>query len=99
MFLFPWFLEKAQVKPDVEFRYIDRVYSTMNGFYYIRLLDDVTDHHAMDESGAFARAGFLSRGISNFLPKPFCRRAPLLGLFPPCLASFRRCDNARFEIE
>lgn len=48
MFLFPWFLEQAHGAPDQAFLR-ERVYSTLNGFYFIRLLDDVTDHHAMNE--------------------------------------------------
>lgn len=58
MFLFPWFLEKAQVKSDTAFLN-DRVYSTINGFYYIRLLDDVTDRHAMNELGLLPALGFF----------------------------------------
>lgn len=58
MFLFPWFLEKTQVKTDAAFLN-DRVYSTINGFYYIRLLDDVTDHHAMDEVALLPALGFF----------------------------------------
>lgn len=58
MFLFPRFLEKAQVKPDNPFMY-DRVYSTMNGFYYIRLLDDVTDHHDPDKVALLPALGFF----------------------------------------
>jgi hypothetical protein len=49
MLLLPWWLEKTlQSKPDPSFQ-ADLVYSTVNGYYYIRLIDNLMDGHATVE--------------------------------------------------
>ena len=47
--LLPWWLEKdIRGQPDVSFQ-SELVYSTINGYYYIRLIDNLMDGHATVE--------------------------------------------------
>lgn len=47
--LLPWWLEKTLAgSPDIAFQ-ADLVYSTINGYYYIRLIDNLMDGHATVE--------------------------------------------------
>ncbi|MBC8235280.1 hypothetical protein H8E77_37520 [bacterium] len=49
MLLLPWWLEKTyHQNPDAAFQ-SDLVYSTMNGYFYIRLMDNLMDGHATVE--------------------------------------------------
>ena len=49
MLLFPWWLEKTlHHNPDTAFQ-TDLVYSTVNGYFYIRLIDNLMDGHASVE--------------------------------------------------
>jgi hypothetical protein len=51
LLLLPWWLEQTiRPQPDVAFQ-ADLVFSTVNGYYYIRLLDNVMDGHPVT-SGA-----------------------------------------------
>ena len=46
MFWFPWFLERALTQTPHPALQADLVDSTVNGYYYIRLIDNLADHHA-----------------------------------------------------
>jgi hypothetical protein len=70
MFLFPWFLEKSQGNTDTVFMR-ERVFSTLNGFYYIRLLDDITDHHALSEVSLLPALGFFHTQFQSPYQKYF----------------------------
>lgn len=70
MFLFPWFLEKSRGNPDTAFMR-ERVFSTLNGFYYIRLLDDVTDHHAPGQVSLLPALGFFHTQFQSPYQKYF----------------------------
>src|SRR6185369_11102253 len=55
----PWWLEKTlRPQPVLTFQ-ADLVYSSMNGYYYIRLLDNVMDGHATVEHRLLPAAGFF----------------------------------------
>jgi hypothetical protein len=59
MFLFPWFLGSTlTARPDAAFQ-TDVVYSTASGYYYIRLIDNLTDGHATSELQLLPAAGFF----------------------------------------
>jgi hypothetical protein len=59
MLLFPWWLEKTlQQSPDRDFQ-TDLVYSTINGYYHIRLIDNLMDGHATVELGLLPALGFF----------------------------------------
>jgi hypothetical protein len=49
MLLLPWWAEKALHDPPNSDRQADLVYSTINGYYAIRLIDNVMDAHATVE--------------------------------------------------
>ena len=57
--LLPWWLGKTlEKKPDLRF-HSDLVYSTVNGYYYVRLVDNVMDGHAADERELLPAAAFF----------------------------------------
>ena len=59
MLLFPWWLEKTlHQNPDTAFQ-ADLVYSTINGYYYIRLIDNLMDDHATVELKLLPALGFF----------------------------------------
>lgn len=59
MFLFPWYLEKTlDPNPDPSFQ-SDLVYSTINGYYFIRLIDNLTDGHGQVERKLVPALGFF----------------------------------------
>lgn len=45
MLLIPWWAAGGDARADLEF-HADVVYSTMNGYYYIRMIDDLVDRRA-----------------------------------------------------
>jgi hypothetical protein len=48
MLLIPWWVEKTLQDPDASFQ-TDLLYSTVNGYYYIRLIDNLMDGNATVE--------------------------------------------------
>jgi hypothetical protein len=54
----PWWLEKTLHPPKLAFQ-ADIVYSSVNGYYYVRLLDNVMDGHATVERSLLPAAGFF----------------------------------------
>jgi hypothetical protein len=59
MLLLPWWMaESAGRKLDREF-HSDVVYSTLNGYYYIRLLDNLMDGHGSTELALLPAAAFF----------------------------------------
>jgi hypothetical protein len=57
--LLPWWLEKTlRPAPDLAFQ-SDLVRSTINGYYYIRLIDNLMDGHATVELGLLPVLGFF----------------------------------------
>lgn len=59
LLLFPWWLEKTlRPQPDLAF-HADLVYSTMNGYYYFRLLDNLMDGHGSQEIKILPAASFF----------------------------------------
>jgi hypothetical protein len=59
MLLFPWWLEKAiHDNPDLVF-HGDLVHSTVSGYYYVRLVDNLMDGHATVELHLLPVLGFF----------------------------------------
>jgi hypothetical protein len=59
MLLLPWWLEKTIHRvPDPAFQ-ADLVYSTINGYYHIRLIDNLMDGHATMEREILPSLGFF----------------------------------------
>lgn len=59
MFWFPWFLERALTQTPHPNLQADLVDSTVNGYYYIRLIDNLADHHATVEMELLPTLGFF----------------------------------------
>ena len=55
----PWWLEKTLHSDPPSTLQADLIYSTMNGYYYIRLLDNVMDGNATVERKLLPAAGFF----------------------------------------
>lgn len=73
MFLLPWWLEKrVRPSPDVAFHEL-LVESTVNAYYFVRIIDNVMDEGAQDERRLIPLLGILH---ANFM-RPYTR------LFPP----------------
>jgi hypothetical protein len=59
MLLLPWWLESGlRPAPDLAFQ-ADLVYSTLNGYLFIRMIDNVMDGHATVEPGLLPALGFF----------------------------------------
>ncbi|MGB8700464.1 MAG: hypothetical protein WCD18_13700, partial [Thermosynechococcaceae cyanobacterium] len=59
MFLLPWWVEKTlQADPNVPFQ-TDLAYSTANGYYYIRMIDNLMDGDADAELGLLPALNFF----------------------------------------
>ena len=55
----PWWAAKSlTAEPDLKFL-ADVIYSTVNGYYYIRLLDNLMDHHGTIESNILPGTAFF----------------------------------------
>jgi len=68
--LLPWWLEKTlHPCPDAAFQ-LDLVRSTINGYYYIRLIDNLMDGHATVELKLLP-ASFLLYAIPDGIPTSF----------------------------
>jgi len=56
--LLPWWLEETNQPPDPAWQ-TDLIYSTINGYYYIRLLDNAMDNPAAIETKLLPAAAFF----------------------------------------
>ena len=72
MFIFPWVLERLlQGVPDLELQF-DLVYSTISGYYWIRLIDNITDHQSTNEMELLPSVGFFQAEFQ----RPYQSRFP-----------------------
>lgn len=79
--LAPWLLERRLTpSPDVSFQ-SDLVYSTINGHYFIRLLDDVFDSRGKDGSRILPAASFFYLHFHEFYRTCFPGEHPFWDLF------------------
>ena len=84
MLLLPrWFAAAEGVMPDSAFR-TDLVFSTVCGYYYIRLIDNVMDKETTDEKKLLPAAGTLYLGFTSFYAKHFRADHPFWGDFEAC---------------
>jgi hypothetical protein len=76
LFLLPWWLgEMLDPDPDPGFRR-DLVYSTVNGYYFIRLLDDVMDADAAADAALLPCAAFFHSRFQAPYQRHFDARHP-----------------------
>jgi hypothetical protein len=81
MLLLPWWLEQAfHEMPDRAFQ-ADLIYSTINGYYFIRLLDNVMDDHATVEHTLLPAAGFFHTQFQSQYQRYFPYSHPFWKLF------------------
>jgi hypothetical protein len=59
MLLLPWWMEQTiHARPDVDFQ-ADLIYSSINGYYFIRMIDNVMDGHGTVEHKLLPMLGFF----------------------------------------
>ena len=80
MFWFPRFLEKS-LNPDSSPLQPDLVYSTINGYYYIRLIDNLMDRHATTELEILPALGFFHTQFQSPYQKYFPYHHPFWDFF------------------
>lgn len=81
MLLVPWWLEKTlHASPDTAFQ-ADLVYSTINGYYYIRLIDNLMDGHATVELELLPALGFFHTQFQAAYRRYFDHRHPFWEFF------------------
>lgn len=84
MLLLPrWFATVKGVMPDTEFQ-TDLVHSTVCGYYYIRLIDNVMDKKTTDEKKLLPAVGILYFGFISFYTKYFRFDHPFWRNFEEC---------------
>ncbi len=81
MFWFPWFLEKSFTKTPIPALQADLVESTVNGYYYIRLIDNLTDHHATVELELLPALGIFHTQFQQPYQKYFDHAHPFWEFF------------------
>lgn len=81
MFWFPWFLEKMLNSDFTSPLQPDLVYSTINGYYYIRLIDNLSDHHATVELEILPSLGFFHTQFQMPYQKYFVHDHPFWDFF------------------
>ncbi len=81
MFLFPWYLEKhihSERDPSLQF---DLVYSTINGYYWIRLIDNLIDGQSTNEMELLPALGFFHTEFQRTYQKHFPAEHPFWNYF------------------
>ncbi len=77
----PWWLEKTlHPSPDAVFQ-SELVYSTINGYYYIRLLDNIMDGHRTNEVQLLPAAGFFHAQFQRAYQRYFEDQHPFWDFF------------------
>lgn len=105
--LLPWWLEKTMVDmPDSDLQ-ANLVYSTINGYYYIRLIDNLMDNHATTELKLLPALGFFHTQFQTVYYGYFEAGHPFWDLFKTVWfqsgeaamkdASLAELDKAQFE--
>ena len=81
MLLLPWWLEGTlQPRPDPAFQ-ADLVYSTLNGYLFIRLIDNVMDGHATVEPRLLPALGFFHTQFQAPYQRHFQAEHPFWAFF------------------
>jgi hypothetical protein len=79
--LLPWWLEKSiQTEPDLAFQ-ADLVYSTINGYYAIRLMDNLMDGHATVELKLLPALSFFQTQFQRPYQRYFSGDHPFWDVF------------------
>jgi hypothetical protein len=81
MLLFPWWAEKALHDPPDADRQTDLVYSTINGYYAIRLIDNLMDGHGTIELELLPTLHVFSAEFQSIYHDDFARDHAFRELF------------------
>jgi hypothetical protein len=65
VFLLPWYAESSLHPEPNEIFQSDLVYSTLNGYYYIRLIDNLMDGHDTEDLSVLPILNFFSTNFQN----------------------------------
>jgi hypothetical protein len=81
MLLLPWWLESTlRSRPDPAFQE-DLVFSTINGYLFIRLIDNVMDGHATVEPRLLPALGLFHTQFQTPYQRYFCHEHPFWAFF------------------
>jgi hypothetical protein len=79
--LFPWFLETSiRRDPDPDFQQTV-VYSSVNGYYFVRLLDNVMDGHRPEDARLLPLSGFFHNNFQGAYTTYFDGQSPFWKYF------------------
>jgi len=105
--LLPWWLEKSWTDTPDPLLQTDLAYSTINGYYYIRLIDNLMDGHATVETGLLPALSFFHTRFQFVYQNYFQAGHPFWDYFQTIWfqsaeaalkdASLTRIDAAQFE--
>jgi hypothetical protein len=107
MLLLPWWMEQTvRATPDLDFQ-ADLIYSSINGYYYIRMVDNVMDGHSTVERQLLPMLGLFHMHFHGVYHAYFAPGHPFWQLFRSvCLqsaesavrdAGLRQIDLTAFE--
>lgn len=81
LLLLPWYAERTfHPEPDLEFQ-SELVYSTINGYYYIRLLDNIMDGHGAEKPSLLLILSFFHTQFQSPYMRYFGYENPFWDLF------------------
>lgn len=88
MLLLPWWMEQTlRPAPDLDFQ-ADLIYSSINGYYYIRMIDNVMDGHSTVERQLLPVSGLFHMHFHGVYHTYFAHGHPFWRLFRSiCLQS------------
>ena len=87
MLLLPWWMEQTlHSQPDVDFQ-ADLIYSSLNGYYFIRMIDNVMDGHGATEQKLLPMLGFFHTRFHATYQAYFASDHPFWPLFMSISAS------------
>jgi hypothetical protein len=81
MLLLPWWMEQTlRARPNVDFQ-SDLIYSTINGYYFIRMIDNVMDGHSTVEQKLLPMLGFFHMQFHSIYQRYFTHDHPFWPVF------------------
>jgi hypothetical protein len=81
MLLLPWWMEQTiRPEPDISFQ-SDLIYSSINGYYFIRMIDNVMDDHDTIEKKLLPMLGFFHMQFHSTYQTYFEANHPFWGQF------------------
>jgi hypothetical protein len=91
MFLLPWWMEQTlTTKPALDFQ-ADLIYSTVNGYYFIRMIDNVMDGHSTIEQKLLPMLGFFHMQFHAVYQRYFAYDHPFWPLFKAIAVQSAEC--------